>query len=301
MQTRRTAMSKALLPLCSLFSMAPMLHGDLLPALGHQETVINGNASDADGILLDLNRPTCGYDPANRNCTNVQAAGILNFASPAFTGGSVNGANQAAFVNPLGSSTPYIFGGSPGTVKKNGGSTTVAWFSAFADATVLAASYWTNPAGPPGTNIGAVTLLNPLGFNLQQNTDGTISVFADNPGSAVAYSGLSIENGAPIGDYDAADFVSDMGLGSTVSTLIPSSGTLPSGTTLLATFTPSTTGYEAESITVSGAVVALGELEASAVPEPSSLVLALSGFSMTVWLYRRRQRANRVEPAEPGH
>jgi hypothetical protein len=81
-----------------------------------------------------------------------------------------------------------------------------------------------------------------------------------------------------------------MSLGSPVSTFIPSSGTLSSGTTVLAMFTTSATGYEAESITVSGATVALGELEASAiVPEPSSLVLVLSGFGMTLW-YRRKQR-----------
>jgi hypothetical protein len=141
-----------------------------------------------------------------------------------------------------------------------------------------------------------VTLLNPTVFNLQENGNGTITVSVTNTAStAVAYSGLVVDNGAPISDYDAADFQPDMGLGSPVSLLLPSSGILAANsTTNVATFTPSALGYEAESITVDGAILALGEAEDTAfpaVPEPSSLILVLSSLGcLTAYRCRSLRR-----------
>lgn len=84
--------------------------------------------------------------------------------------------------------------------------------------------------------------------------------------------------GAPIDDFQADTDFADMGLGTPVGLLIPSAGTLPTGTTDVATFVPSLSGYEAELVSIEGGVVGLAEV--ITVPEPSTLALVLAGANL---------------------
>ena len=176
----------------------------LLPNYTHYETVTNNTGTAANDITLSLPHPS------------VAVAGF-SLSSTAFAGGTFTG---------LGTDTVTITGPAGSSVAGNGGTDKVGWISKYASDVLLADSFWTFN----GANIGAVTLNNPVGLNATDNGNGTITVSVDNMSSfAQAYSSLSVSNGAPASDYDAADAYADMGLGSPVSLLIPSSGTLAPG------------------------------------------------------------------------
>jgi hypothetical protein len=240
-------------------------HAGILPYYSHYETVTNNTGTAANDITLQLQRAALNPYP-------------VSIAAPAFAGGTATGANTSTvtITGPAGSSVP------------NGGSTTVGWVSAVASDLLLNTSFWTNN----GANIGPVTTNNAISWNVTENGDGTITVALSNTtGSAVSYSALDVDDGAPIADLDPGDAYDDMGLGTSVATLIASAGLLPTGITDITTFTPSAFGYEGESITIDGyGLTFLGEAEATAVPEPSSIEVQFAMLAALAGLLAWRPR-----------
>jgi hypothetical protein len=230
----------------------------------HNETVTNNTGTPANDITLDLIRPALQLP-----------RGAVSIAASTFAGGTACcvGATMVTIT-------------SPGPTVPNGGSMNVGWVSAAASDLLLNTSFWTFN----GANIGPVTTNNAISLNETHNPDGTVTVAVNNmSGAPQPYTSLAIDNGAPIADFNAAVAETDMGLGTPVTPLIPTSGTLPTGITTLATFTPSSTGYEGEAITIDGLTTFLGD--SLAIPEPvtwATLILGLFGIGAAL---RRRRPA----------
>jgi hypothetical protein len=192
-----------------------------------------------------------------------------------------------------------------GTVN-NGGFANVSWtyldYSAFATDAV-----WTADGKPIGGSNAFIAPVFSKGEGVGSVLVGIMNLLSPgssqpagrNPqaGAGISYSNLQIVNNANASFFTPGGYVAGMATGTPVSLLVPSSGILGPGLTMIADFNPTVSPleYSAGSILINGDLYAKGATRVeAAVPEPGGLTLVLlgvPGVTALWWMQRRAARS----------
>ncbi len=174
-----------------------------------------------------------------------------------------------------------------------GGTSTATVVTKFAsDVIDVDSSYWTRNGAQIGTLTTAANGINPVYTSVGTQIEVALN---NTTASAVSYSSLAIYTGANESQWTVENYLNvAASTGTPVTLLVPDSGTLPTGLTDVALFTPSSSlsQFDAGSVLIDGALIGAGD-NAAAVPEPATLVMIVLGLGTSLVYCQFHQRRAR--------
>jgi hypothetical protein len=235
-------------------------------------------------VCLFLTGLGCGETTYSYKNTTGKVANDLHMTlnSNPDAGGKVT---SSAFSTPALTANVVVLNG--GSVA-NSSSATVTFTPKLDTLNWVENSYWSDKFG---NNIGATATAGLSGGSDLYVADagsGNLDVLINNAGPPVAYDSLAMYTGADPQYYGTDQYLTQLSTGTTagVTLLVPQTGTLASGTTLIALVKPAPSGYTGLSGNIDG--LPYGTV-IFVVPEPGSLALVLGGGAVLMLLRKKRR------------